>query len=90
MKAKSNVKPAKEVVVLKPTTKTSSTYGTIVVVEKDQPELGEVIAIGTGKLPVPFKKGDTIAYRKFGEFKYWLDGKEILFVKFEDILGVLI
>lgn len=82
------IKPAKEVVALMPTDIKSKT--TIDVVEKNQPELGEVIAIGTGKKPVPFEVGSILAYRKYGEYKFWLDGKEILFVKFEDLLGVLV
>ena len=56
--------------------------------EKKQ-EVGKVIAIGEGKQPVKMKKGDTVVFRKYGEDKILLDGKEHLFVTFPDILGVI-
>ena len=83
--------PSKDVVAL--TTEgvwTLASQGKIEVVEKNQPEIGKVIAMGHSKPPVPLKVGDVIAYRKFGEFKFWISGKETIFVKFEDILAVLI
>jgi len=83
------IQPSNKIVALKPTTLPSITKGTIEVVEKNMPETGEVIAIGSGKLPVPFKFGSIVAYRKFGEFKFWIDAKEIMFVGFQDILAVL-
>jgi len=85
------VKPAAKIVALKLDTKVWSLakQSQIEVVEKNQPEVGEVIAVGSGKLPVPFKIGSIVAYRKFGEFKFWIEGKEIIFVAFQDILAVL-
>lgn len=85
--------PSKDVVAL--TTEGAWTIaqqkGTIEVVEKNQPEIGKIIALGYGK--PPFKTslhlGDVIAYRKFGEFKFYIEGKETIFVKYEDILAVL-
>jgi len=82
------IKPAEGVVALKPT-KPTTQFKVIEVVEKDAPEVGKVIAIGKGKLPVQFEIGSLLAYRKFGEFKFWLNSKEVLFVKFEDLLAVL-
>ena len=58
---------------------------------KDMPIKGKVIAIG--KVPesdyedAPCKKGDTVIYKRFVDNKIKEDGKELLFVKFEDILG---
>ena len=83
------IKPANKIVALKPTSLPSAKKGYIEVVEKNVPETGEVIAIGSGKLPLPMKIGSNVAYRKFGEFKFWVEGKEIIFVAFQDILGVL-
>ena len=82
--------PSKDVVAL--TTEgvwTLASQGKIEVVEKNQPEIGKVIAMGKNKPPVPFGIGDVIAYRKYGEFKFWISGEEIIFVKFEDILAIL-
>ena len=58
------------------------------VTEKNQ-EVGKVVAIGEGKLPVKMKVGDVIAYRRYGESKLFYEGKEYLFVTFQDILGKL-
>lgn len=66
--------------------------------EKKQ-ETGKVVAIGASghfdnATPRPFfnpkiKIGDIIAYRRFGDDRLFLKGKEYLFVKFEDILGII-
>jgi len=81
------IRPATKIVALKPTSLPFTKKGYIEVVEKNIPEMGEVIAIGSGKLPV--KIGSVVAYRKFGEFKFWISGREIIFVGFQDILAVL-
>ena len=87
MSTSSKIIPAKKVVVIELIvlkTTSSIEYPT----EKKQ-ETGKVIAIGEGKLPVKMKIGDTIVFRKFGEDKLILDGKELLFVTFPDILAVI-
>ena len=83
----SKIIPAKKVVVIELVEIKSST-GIEYVTEKKQ-ETGKVIAIGEGKKPVEMKIGDTIAFRKFGEDKLVLGGKECLFVTFADCLGVI-
>ena len=89
--------PADRIVVLIPADIALSTNPIIAVVEKTQPEIGKVIALGgagyydAGK-PRPMPKisvGDTIAYRKYGESKFWIKGKQTIFVSFDDILGVI-
>ena len=58
---------------------------------KGEPEIGEVIAIGKpDKKGIPLeglKVGDVVAYRRFGEAKFFLTDKEYLFISFDDILG---
>ena len=83
----SKIIPAKKVVVIEVVdVKTSSR---IEYVQEKKQEVGKVIAIGGGKLPVEMKVGDTIAYRKFGEDSLFIDGKVYLFVTFADILGLI-
>mgnify|MGYP001598570892 FL=1 len=70
---------------------------------KDMPQKGKILALGEqryisnehgaiveynpkDKLP-DFKIGDTIIHKKFVDNRIKEDGKEYLFVKFEDILG---
>jgi len=83
----SKIIPAKKVVIIENTTlKADSVIDWVT--EKKQ-EIGKVIAVGKGKLPIDIKKGDIIAFRRFGEDKLFFEGKEIMFVTFPDILAKL-
>ena len=62
----------------------------------EKPQKGKVLAVGDdevlndgGKRKVPVKKGDTVIYKKWGGNEVKEDGKEYLFVKFEDILAIV-
>lgn len=64
----------------------------------EKSQKGKVIAIGapqvteSGRKIVPeFKVGDTVVYKKWGgdEVKFGVSGKELIFVKFEDVLAVV-
>ena len=89
MKPKRSAKiiPAKKVVVVQLVELKSSSA--IDYVQEKKQETGKVVVVGKGERPVPMKKGDTIAFRKFGEDKLLIDGKEYLFVTFPDVLGVI-
>ena len=57
-----------------------------------KPQLGKVIAVGTPsekEKSAPCKVGDTIVYRKWGGEDFEYQNKKLLFVKFEDVLGVV-
>jgi chaperonin GroES len=63
---------------------------------KEKPTLGLVIATGEAtftlsgtKIEAPAKKGDKVVYKEWGGNKVKIDGKDYLFVKFEDILGII-
>lgn len=64
----------------------------------EKSQKGKVIAIGapqitdTGRKIVPeFKVGDMVIFKKWGgdEVKFGVSGKELVFVKFEDVLAVV-
>lgn len=64
----------------------------------EKSQKGKVMAIGkpqiteSGKKITPeFKVGNTVVYKKWGgdEFKFDISGKELIFVKFEDILAII-
>jgi len=64
----------------------------------EKSQKGKVIAIGgpqvtdSGRKIVPeFKVGDIVIYKKWGgdEVKFGVSGKELIFVKFEDVLAVV-
>ena len=66
-KRRTNITPSKKVVLIE-VAEIKSESGLEYVSEKKQ-EIGNIIAIGEGKRPVPMEVGDTIVFRKFGEDK---------------------
>lgn len=64
--------------------------------EKERPEQGKVIAVGSGKrgddgkvVPLGIKKGQTVFFTKYGPSEIKVDGKEYLIAREEDILAVI-
>jgi len=64
----------------------------------EKSQKGKIIALGgpqitdSGKKITPeFKIGDTVIYKKWGgdEVKFDVSGKELIFIKFEDVLAIL-
>lgn len=62
----------------------------------DKPQIGKVLVTGPEdvtdagtKKTSPAQKGDRVIYKKWGGNEVKLEGKEYLFVKFEDILAVI-
>ncbi len=77
-------------------TKTASGLYLPETAQTENPQKGKVLATGedvildngtTKKAPV--KIGDTVIYKKWGGNEVKEDGKEYLFIKFEDILAVV-
>ena len=91
------IKPADRIVVLKPIT-LPEIEGKLMALENKEPKLGEIIDWGatgyfeTGQpkpFPLQFQKGDIVAYREFGQYKFYIDGEEKIFVNFDDCLAIL-
>ena len=87
------ISPAKKIVLLKPV-KLESIGGSVFETastgsDKDKPQVGEVLAVGSGTPPIKMKKGDYVAYRRYAETRFLIKGAEYVFVLFEDILGVV-
>lgn len=60
---------------------------------EEKPQQGKVVAAGadTPKRKSPAKVGDVVIYKKWGgdEVKLSLTDKEMVFVKFEDVLAIV-
>ena len=63
---------------------------------KEKPQEGKIVAAGPGKLgddgkrtPLNVKKGDKILFSKYAGTEIKIDGIEHIFMKEDDILGVL-
>ena len=62
---------------------------------KEKPQLGEVVAIGPGKLnedgkhiPVGVKVGDKVFHAKYGGTNVKIDGDEYIILREDDILAI--
>jgi len=86
-------------VVVEPSKEEEKTKSGIVLpdtADKEKPEQGKVIAVGSGKtlengqvLQPAVKVGDRVLFTKYGPNEVKVDGKEYLVAKEEDILAVL-
>jgi chaperonin GroES len=63
---------------------------------KEKPQEGKVVSAGPGKLdekgkriPLEVKKGDRVLFSKYAGTEIKIDGVEHLFMKEDDILGIL-
>jgi len=63
---------------------------------EEKPQQGKVLAVGDdemldsgGKRKSPVPVGARIIYKKWGGSEVKIEGKEYLFVKFEDVLAVI-
>ena len=94
-----NIRPLGDRVLIKPNSKEEKTKSGIILpdtAEKEKPEEGEIMAVGTGKLkpngervPLEVKKGDKVIFTKYGPNEIKVDGKEYLIAKEEDVLAIL-
>ncbi len=55
---------------------------------KEKPSEGKVLAVGKDVAEV--KVGDTVLYGKYGPTEVKVDGKELLLVKEEDVLAIVL
>lgn len=97
MANKLNLTPTAGYILLEPQEAETTTASGIVLPDTvgEKPQVGIVIAVGadeitdSGKVKkAPVKVGDKIVYKKWGGSEIKVEGKEYLFVKFEDILAI--
>ena len=92
-----NIKPLRDQVVLKPIEEMTKS-GIVIpdTADKEKPEQGEVLAVGSGKMtedgkiiPLSVMVGDKVLFTKYGPTEVKVDDEEYLIVKEEDILAIL-
>ncbi len=89
-----DVTPGYNYVLMEPVEMEKTTPSGIVLpdtVDK-KPQLGKVLAIGPADdkaKKVICKVGDTIVYRKWGGEDFEYQNRKLMFVKFDDVLGVV-
>jgi chaperonin GroES len=98
--SKLNLKPAPGYVLIEPEEAVKQTSSGIVLPEShdEKPQKGKVLAVGgpavcgcgdsRTQCEAPCKVGETVIYKKWGGNEYKVDSKELMFIKFEDILAI--
>ena len=98
MGKKLNIKPLQDRVVIRPLDEAEeTTAGGIVIPDtaKEKPQLGEVVAVGPGKLnddgehiPLGVKVGDRVFHAKYGGTIVKIDSTEYIILREGDILAI--
>jgi chaperonin GroES len=92
------IKPLNDRVLVLRTEEEQKTSGGIIIPDtaKEKPQQGTVVAVGPGKMgddgkrtALEVKKGDKILFSKYAGTEIKVDGVEHVFMKEDDILGIL-
>ena len=93
-----NIRPLNDRVLVVRVEEEQMTSGGIIIPDtaKEKPQEGKIISVGPGKMgedgkrtPLNVKKGDKILFSKYAGTEIKIDGVEHIFMKEDDILGVL-
>lgn len=98
---KLNLKPTAGYIIIEPLEKEVKTASGIYLPDMagEKPQKGKILAVGAPEMAdckcdcgckktSPAKVGDIVIYKKWGGNEVKIEGKEYLFVKFEDVLAV--
>ncbi len=93
------ITPCNDRILIKPIDEGEQTYGSIVIPDlgKEKPEMGTVVAIGSGRLSeygkmIPIRSchvGDTVLVPKLGTLRIDFEGEEFLVAQDREILAVI-
>jgi len=93
-----NIRPLNDRVLVVRVEEEKKTSGGIIIPDtaKEKPQEGKIISAGPGKMgddgkrtPLNVKKGDKILFSKYAGTEIKIDGVEHVFMREDDILGVL-
>lgn len=92
------VRPLNDRVIVKRLEEEKKTAGGLIIPDtaKEKPQQGSVVAVGPGRLddtgkriPMTVSQGDRILFSKYAGTEIKIDGHEHLFMREDDILGIL-
>lgn len=92
------IKPLNDRVIVKRVEQEQKTSGGIIIPDtaKEKPQEGLVVAVGPGKwddegkrTALEVKEGDRILFGKYAGTEIKIDGEEHIFMREDDILGIL-
>jgi|TARA_B100001094_G_C17777070_1_gene597847 chaperonin GroES len=94
-----SINPTNDRILVKPIDEGEQTYGSIVIPDmgKEKPEIGEVLAVGPGRLSefgkmIPIrscKVGDMVMVPKIGTLRIDFEGQEYYIAQDREVLGVI-
>ena len=93
-----NIRPLYDRLVVKRIEEQETKVGGLFIPDsaKEKPQEGEVVAVGKGKrledgkvVPLDVQKGDRILFGKYSGSEIRIDGEELLFMREDEVLGVL-
>jgi chaperonin GroES len=92
------IRPLNDRILVKRTEEETKTKGGIIIPDtaKEKPQRGEVLAVGPGKMgddgkriPLDVKAGDKVLFSKYAGTEIKVDGVEQIFMREDDILGII-
>jgi chaperonin GroES len=92
------INPLNDRVIVTRVEQEQKTAGGIIIPDtaKEKPQEGKIVAVGPGKrdddgkrIPLEVKEGDRILFSKYAGTEIKIDGKEHIFMREDDILGIL-
>ena len=93
-----NIRPMNDRVLVARMEEEKKTAGGIIIPDtaKEKPLKGTIVAVGPGKrdekgnrIPLEVKKGDRVLFSRYAGIEIKVNNEERLFMKEEDILGIL-
>ncbi|MFN7952147.1 MAG: co-chaperone GroES [bacterium] len=93
-----NVRPLQDRIIVERLEEESKSKGGIIIPDtaKEKPQQAKVISVGKGKvgddgkvIPLDVKKGDVVIISKWAGSEIKVEGKELLIIREEDVLGVV-
>ena len=93
-----NIKPLYDRILVKIGNPEEKSEGGIIIPDssQDKPQRGKVVAVGAGKLlddgkikPLEVKKGDVVLFNKYGGMELSLGDGEYIFLKQDEVLGIV-
>lgn len=93
-----SIKPLFDYILVRPVKQEQTTASGIVLPEnvKEKPQMGEVMAVGTGwhnqegkKFPLEIKKGQKVIYKKWGGNEVKVENEEWLLIKQDDVMAIV-
>jgi chaperonin GroES len=98
MASKTNIQPLFDFVLIRPVKQAEVTASGIILPEsvKEEPQVGEVMAIGPGGLtpegkttPMVVKKGQKVLFKKWGKNEIKVEGEEWFLIEQKEIMAVV-